>query len=124
MVSLPRILTAIHARAPQAKIFVTGYPELFGTSSKVFGTKLACPVAVADRSVVNALAVQLNAVIKDSAAAARAAGVTVTYVGVAGAFDGHGLCDSRVPFITSALHPNAFGQGTYATVLALKGVIR
>jgi hypothetical protein len=124
VVSLPAILMEIHARAPQAKIFITGYPELFGSSAKLFGTKLACPVAVADRSVVNSLAEQLNAVIKASAAAARATGVNVTYVGVAGAFDGHGLCDSRVPFITSALHPTALGQATYAAVLTLTGVVR
>lgn len=53
VVSLPGILAAIHARAPHAKIFLTGYPELFGTSSRVFGTSLACPVAVADRTIVN-----------------------------------------------------------------------
>jgi len=124
VVSLPAILAEIHARAPQARIFITGYPELFGSSAKLYGTTLACPVAVADRSVVNQLADQLNAVIKASAAGARAAGVNVTYVSVAGAFDGHGLCDSRLPFITSVLHPTALGQATYATVLILKGVVR
>lgn len=122
--SLPGILAAIQARAPHAKIFLTGYPELFGTRSQVFGTSLACPVAVADRTIVNGLAVRLNAVIKGSAAAARAGGVNVTYVGVARAFDGHGLCDSRVPFITTALHPNAIGQAVYARVLVARGVVR
>ncbi len=124
VVSLPRILMEIHARAPQAKIFVTGYPELFGNSTKLYGTKLACPVAATDRGVVNTLTGQLNAVIKASAAGARAAGVNVTYVSVVGGFDGHGLCDSRVPFISSELHPTALGQATYATVLTLKGVVR
>jgi lysophospholipase L1-like esterase len=124
VVSLPRILAAIQARAPHARIFITGYPELFGSSSRLYGTTLACPVAVADRAVVNGLTDQLNAVIKGSAAAARAAGVNVTYVGVAGAFDRHGLCDTRAPFITTVLHPNVAGQATYATLLVLKGVVR
>ena len=124
VVSIPQILATISTRAPQAKIFITGYPELFGTSSRIYGTKLACPVGVPDRSVVNGLAAQLNTVIEGSAAAARAAGVNVTYVGVAGAFDGHGLCDSRAPFVTTALHPNAAGQATFATLLVLKGVVR
>lgn len=124
VVSLPSILAAIQAKAPHAKIFITGYPELFGTSSRLYGTSLACPVAVSDRAVVNGLVVQLNAVIKGSAAAARAAGVNVTYVGVAGAFDGHGLCDRRASFITTALHPTALGQATYATLLVLRGVTR
>ncbi len=124
VVGLPRILAAIHARAPHAKIFITGYPELFGTSSRVYGTSLACPVAVADRGVVNGMTAQLNAVIKGSAAAARSAGVNVTYVGVASAFDRHGLCNSRAPFITTALHPNVAGQATYATLLVIKGAVR
>jgi lysophospholipase L1-like esterase len=124
VVSLPVILAAIQARAPHARIFLTGYPELFGSSSTLYGTKAACPVALPARSAVNALVVQLNAVIKGSATAARAAGVNVTYVGVAGAFNGHGLCDSRAPFISTVLHPTALGQLTYAAVLTVKGVAR
>jgi len=122
--SLVSVLAALHAKAPRAKIFVTGYPELFGSASKLHGTQSACPVTVADRTAVNAIVEQLNAVIKGSADAARAGGVPVTYVNVARAFDGHGLCDTRLSFISPVLHPTFLGQATYATALVLKGVSR
>jgi lysophospholipase L1-like esterase len=118
------LLAGIAARAPNARIFVTGYPELFGSSARVFGTKTACPVSLANRSLVNGLTVKLNSVIKATVSAVRAGGVTATYVSVAGAFDGHGVCDSRAPFISTVLHPNAAGQLAYAAVLAVKGVAR
>jgi hypothetical protein len=122
--SIVSVLAAIHAKAPHARIFLTGYPELFGSAAKVYGTKVGCPVTVADRTVVNGVVDQLNAVIKGSATAARAGGVPVTYVGVARAFTGHGLCDTRLPFLSSVLHPTFLGQATYAAALVLKGVAR
>ena len=124
VVSLPAILAAIHARAPHAKIFITGYPELFGTRSKIFGTRAGCPVSAPGRAAVNSLVGSLNTVIRGSAAAARAAGLDVTYVSVARAFDGHGLCDARLSFISTELHPTVLGQATYAAVLAMRGVSR
>ncbi len=122
--SLSGLLVAIHAKAPQARIFVTGYPKLFGGSAKIYGTRTACPVPLAARNAVNSLTGSLNSVISGAAAGVRAAGVDVTYVGVAGAFARHGVCDSRVPFISTVLHPNLLGQATYAAVLTVKGVTR
>ena len=122
--SLSGLLAAIQARAPQARIFVTGYPKLFGTASKLYGTGTACPVPLAARTAVNSLVDSLNTVISGTVAAARTAGANVTYVGVAGAFARHGVCDSRVPFISTVLHPNLLGQATYAAVLTAKGVTR
>ncbi|HEX5336045.1 MAG TPA: SGNH/GDSL hydrolase family protein [Propionicimonas sp.] len=122
--SLSGLLVAIHARAPQARIFVTGYPKLFGTASKIYGTRTACPVPLAARTAVNSLVGSLNSVITGAVAGVRAAGVDVVYVGVAGAFAQHGVCDSRVPFISTVLHPNLLGQATYATALTVKGVTR
>jgi len=122
--SIASVLVAIHAKAPQARIFVTGYPELFGSSAKVYGTRTACPVSLGNRTAVNMLVGQLNSVISSSVAAARAGGIDATYVGVARAFDGHGVCDSRAPFISTVLHPNVLGQATYASALILKGVTR
>lgn len=121
---LSGLIAGIATRAPNARIFVTGYPELFGSGARVFGTKTACPVSLADRSLVNGLTAQLNAVISATVSAVRAGGVKATYVSVAGAFDGHGVCDSRAPFISSVLHPNAAGQLAYAAVLVVKGVAR
>lgn len=124
VVSIVALLAAIQQQAPGADIFITGYPEIFGSKAKVYGTKTTCPVPIEARSALNGLVRQLNSVIRSSAAVARANGVDVTYVGVADAFDGHGLCDSRLPWISSALHPNALGQTAYAAALTLKGVAR
>lgn len=122
--SLGTLLAAIHARGPQADVFVTGYPELFGTSAKVFGTRTTCPVPSATRALVNDLTGQLNAVIGGVVAGARSAGMKVTYVSVTKAFDGHGVCDAKAPFISTVLHPNVLGQTAYASVLLAKGVAR
>jgi lysophospholipase L1-like esterase len=124
VVSIVSLLAAIQQQAPGADIFITGYPELFGTSAKLYGTKTTCPVPIEYRTALNDLVRQLNSMIKASAEAARAGGIDVTYVGVAGAFDGHGLCDSRLPWISSQLHPTAVGQAAYAAALTLKGVTR
>ena len=66
----------------------------------------------------------LNTVVKGSAAVARAAGLDVTYVSAARAFNGHRLCDSRLSFMSTELHPTVLGQARYAAVLVRKGVSR
>jgi hypothetical protein len=120
--SLAVLLGAIRAKAPQADVFVTGYPELFGSSTKVFGTRTNCPVPSTSRDLVNYLTGRLNAVISGVVAEASSAGMKVTYVSVTKVFDGHGVCDSKAPFISTVLHPNVLGQAAYASVLIAKGV--
>lgn len=122
--SLGVLLAAIHAKAPQADVFVTGYPELFGSSTKVFGTRANCPVPSTSRDLVNLLTGRLNAVISAVVAQAKGAGMKVTFVSVTKAFDGHGVCDSKAPFVSTVLHPNVLGQAAYASVLIAKGVVR
>ena len=52
----------------------------------------------------------------------------VVYVDVARAFNGHGLCDTGLPWVISGLrpaaagHPNLLGQAAYAAVLYGAGV--
>lgn len=101
---------AIQARAPGAKVIVTGYPQLFAPT-----------VTRAYAQQVNTSTTALNAAIR--AGAQSAGGV---FVDVEGAFAGHGIGSSS-PWIndwswlnTSAgFHPNASGYSAYAAQIKL-----
>lgn len=97
---------AITARAPGARVVVTGYPRLFHEPSSYRWAQR-----------VNQGTVQLNAAIK---AAAEANGAV--FVDVTAAFDGHGIGSSSpwingVGFSAGAFHPNATGYVAYANAL-------
>lgn len=103
-------VNAIRAKAPQAKIIVTGYPRLFEpTVTRPYAQR------------VNASTGMLNAAIR---AGAQSAGAV--FVDVEGAFAGHGIGSSS-PWInnwswlnTSAgFHPNASGYVAYANQIKL-----
>jgi lysophospholipase L1-like esterase len=94
---------AIRARAPNANVYVLGYPRLFEESS--------CPggLSLTKRRAINQAADELSGII-----AGRAGAAGFTYVDVRGAFAGHGICASS-PWINafslslSSYHPNAAG---------------
>lgn len=73
---------AISESAPQAKVFVTGYPHLFE-----LGRSLGCGVAEWRRQRMNLLVDHLNTVIKEQAEKSG-----FRYVDVSAAFAGHGVC--------------------------------
>ncbi|HST82763.1 MAG TPA: SGNH/GDSL hydrolase family protein [Kineosporiaceae bacterium] len=94
---------AIHRRAPNAKVYVLGYPRLFEETS--------CPggLSLTKRRALNQAADELSDLI-----AGRVGAAGFTYVDVRGAFAGHGICGST-PWINNfsvsvnAFHPNAAG---------------
>ncbi|WP_400994263.1 SGNH/GDSL hydrolase family protein [Agromyces sp. GXQ0307] len=96
-------VNAIAAKAPKAKIVVTGYPLLFDPAS-----------GYANAARVNADTVALNAAIKGAAESAGA-----VFVDVAGVFTGRGI-GSAEPWINGfsntsiAAHPNQAGNAAYA----------
>ena len=111
---LTATIDAIHAAAPNATIYVTGYPLLFDP-------------AFADPALafaVNSLTLMLNTVIENVAEANDA-----IYVDVTGAFAGHGIgsadpwftFDPTNPFDPENLHPTAAGYMAYYTALANAG---
>jgi lysophospholipase L1-like esterase len=112
---LDRVYAAVRARAPRAKVAVTGYPRLFNGSDcnpLTFFT-------AAEMTSVNAGTDELTAVIR---ARARAAGFS--YVEVRPAFVGHAVCDAHpwinnltVPTVNS-FHPNIAGHTAYAVLTA------
>jgi lysophospholipase L1-like esterase len=100
--------TAIRAKAPAAKVVVLDYPQLFDTA------KASCGIggmSLAKRRVLDAGAVALDTVVKNSAQAAG-----FTFAEVRGTFAGHGICSSA-PYLnnltllppTNSFHPNQAG---------------
>lgn len=104
----------IAASAPNAKIFVGGYPKLFGGNSANYDTNSAAPsgkdcdltafvsVDYDDAVWLNSVADDLNTVISDAVTAAHNEGANVYFVPAA-LFAGHGLCDNSEPWFTPVI---------------------
>jgi len=112
-VYLTQALQTIQSLAPNAKIFVSGYPLVLGT-----GLNPICaqqPTLVATLNEANGL---LNAAIGAAVVQAAAFGVDATYVDVVAAFAGKGYCAANpitgYLLINQYLHPTATGQLAYA----------
>lgn len=135
---LPDALRDIASVAPRAKIYVTGYPRIFGTT---MNSPLGCQVsdqaplfvAGSDAAWIRSKAKQLNKGIASAVANARRAGVNAHYVDVAKTFHGHNLCDKKSPWLNgvvlnptnppsfslASFHPTARGQHAFShSVLA------
>jgi lysophospholipase L1-like esterase len=107
--SITSVLTAIASKAPNAALYIAGYPRLFGSDTANFTQDASAPggfycdtststFAYADTEWMNQKADQLNQVIIDAVTAAKSSGMNVTYVPPA-LFAGHGLCDSGNSYI-------------------------
>jgi lysophospholipase L1-like esterase len=109
------VVQGIHARAPQAKVLVVGYPD--GLPQNGTNCYPIVPFSDADVSWFNSLEIDLNSVLA-SAAAANAA----TYVNTFSSSIGHDTCAGSNAWVngllpTSAaypLHPNAAGESNMA----------
>jgi lysophospholipase L1-like esterase len=109
------VLGAIHARAPQARIVLVGYPDLFPQSG---GCWPKVPITNGDIAYLGDIGTQLNAMLASTAAAAGA-----TFVNTYTPTIGHDICQSGaakyveglVPTsLTVSFHPNARGQAAMA----------
>ena len=108
------IIYDISQRAPNAKIYILGYPRFFPTNPPQ-----NCPTGVGPFQVAHSDMVWINAEAKnlDSAIAAGAAASGATYVKSYDAMAGHTLCDKN-PWINRAVlthqeysyHPTVSGQ--------------
>jgi lysophospholipase L1-like esterase len=121
---IAQVLTAIAARAPQARIVVVGYPDMFPQSG---GCWPAVPITTGDVAYLRGIEVRANAML---AATAKTAGATFvnTYTPTTGrdfcqpesVRDVEGLLPGSLalPF-----HPNTRGQQAIANAVlaALKG---
>lgn len=120
------VLTAIHERAPQARMFVVDYLPILPETG--YGCWPSVPMAFQDVPYLRAKEKELNAMLADQAAAGDA-----TFVGAYDAGIGHDACElpgirwvePLVPASPAApLHPNLFGEQAYAAAVfaAISGV--
>jgi hypothetical protein len=113
IVPIAALLADIHARAPQAHVYLVGYPALFGSFSGSchLGTVdvkhvpllgsfgVAITISAADASWLNTVAGQLNETLETAVTSATASGVPTTFVEVSPFFEGHRLCDRATSWI-------------------------
>ncbi len=132
------LLAAIRERAPQARIFVTGYPQLFQLSPTGTCATLdlgGFPYDPAALQAVDNAALGLNQIIKGTVAATALATLdrNLVHVDVTDEFAGMGACNpdgyiappafypgTMVP-LPSSLHPTADGQEAYAEAIVDEG---
>ncbi len=120
--SIASVLYAIESIAPDAKIYIGGYPHLFGSSSANFEYDGNAPgaskcvvlgspevnVSKWDTEWLNSQADTLNAIIEDAVDNASS-NIDVTFVDAISAFSGSGLCDSGGSWIHGVnLYPANF----------------
>jgi lysophospholipase L1-like esterase len=112
------VLAAIAARAPQARIAVVGYPDLFPLSG---GCWPGVPITDGDITYLRGLELQLNAMLAADARAANA-----TFVDAFTPTIGHDFCrPERIRDVEGLLpgswalpfHPNARGQAAIAAAV-------
>lgn len=131
---LADIYREIHRAAPRAKIYVGGYPALFGSDKKYYTKNKKAPgnatcevfgalatVSYKDAKWIDKQAENLNEVIKGQIDVARESGADVNYADPA-LFAGHRICDELDPWFNRAVldtnlkaqpesfHPTATGQ--------------
>ena len=116
--NMDRVLSAISAAAPNARVVVLGYPALYDLSR----SSICIGLSTTDRTALNQGASLLDQVIQ--AAAARHGDV---FGDVRGTFTGHQICDGGSSWlhsvnifdISESYHPTAAGQsGGYEPVFA------
>lgn len=135
IVALSDLYISIANKAPNAKVFVGGYPRLFGPNVGDYQSNGAAPsgygcvltpgavVDYDDAQWLNQVADDLNTTIQAAVTAAQTAGKSVYYVSPS-LFTTHRQCDSGAEWINGvflssgfpitptqeSLHPNADGQ--------------
>ena len=112
--ALTDLYAKVAARAPDARIVVTGYPYLADPAP---GSPNAAII-----TALNAATDQLNAITKQAVTVAQNADVNIRYVDVTAEFAGHGIFSPNRfinrPGTEAAFHPNALGYSVYATAIA------
>lgn len=108
-------IARIHALAPNARVFVVGYPDVLPQSGNCW---TSIPVTTGDVAYLNGVEKDLNAMLQQQAQANGA-----TFIDTYGPSIGHDLCKSESarwiePLIPSSdaisVHPNAAGEAAMA----------
>ncbi len=110
------VLQGIHASAPQAQVFVVGYPDILPQKGNCYPTM---PLTTGDTTYLNGIEKDLNSMLQSEAAANGA-----TFVNTFTGSIGHDACKSSSvrwvnPIIASgggiSVHPNPTGESELAT---------
>ncbi|WP_328722126.1 SGNH/GDSL hydrolase family protein [Streptomyces sp. NBC_00247] len=116
---IERVLRAVHARSPHARVLVVGYPDLLPDDGS--GCFPAVPFAAGDFPYLRDTEKRLNAMLREVAVRNRA-----EYVDTYGPTVGHDMCEAPenrwieplVPAAPAApAHPNAKGEQAMATAV-------
>jgi len=116
--TVEQTFAAIKAAAPNAQVYVLGYPDILPSSGGCYPTM---PLTNGDTSYLNNLELDLDAMIQTEAAAAG-----VHYVSTYSQFVGHGSCATGSKQWINAIiatgggisvHPNATGEQEMADIL-------
>ena len=117
-VNIAAALQGIHARSPQAKVFLVGYPDILPQSGNCYPT---IPVTSGDVTYLNGMEQALNSMLETQAHANGAVFVDTFTPTI-----GHDACKSASvrdvePVISGStgifLHPNAAGEQAMATAV-------
>ena len=112
---LEAVYAAIHSAAPNAAIFVVGYPHLFPTTTT---GQANCPsdltVIPADQTWLNSMADLMTAAISQSVAAVAAHGVNIHFVDPTATFTGHDVCAGSAAYVNAIIATSTSGSGTDA----------
>lgn len=113
--NLVNALKAVHAKAPNAKVAILGYPWIMPATGGCFPRM---PVATGDVPYVRNIQATLNSAVQRAAAATG-----TTYVNFSSVSNGHDACQPIgvrwiEPVLTGTnpviVHPNAFGEANMA----------
>jgi len=116
--TIEQTLATVKADAPNAQVFILGYPDILPSSGGCYPT---VPLSNGDTSYLNNLELDLNSTIQTEAAAAG-----VHYVSTYSQFAGHGSCATGSNQWINAIiatnggisvHPNATGEQEMADIL-------
>jgi len=116
--TVEQTFAAIKADAPNAQVYVLGYPDILPSSGGCYPTM---PLSNGDTTYLNDLELDLNSMIQTEAAAAG-----VHYVSTFSQFVGHGSCATGSNQWINAIiatnggisvHPNATGEQEMADIL-------
>jgi hypothetical protein len=121
------VISGIHSRSPQAKVFVVGYPDILPQSGRCYPTM---PLTTGDTSYLNNIEKQLNSMLSTQAAANNAVFVDTFTPSI-----GHDACKSASvrwiePIVATnggiSVHPNGTGEahtaGTVENAMTAAGV--
>jgi hypothetical protein len=148
--SLADLYQEIHNRAPNARIRVLLYPQLFpdhppadctvGTFTSIGHITYRFHLTRGEMAELNKLGASLNSTIAKQVAAAAKSGIDISTVPSTDGFSGHRICDSGTPWINGLMwngffsnaisilnsfsvysfHPNALGQAEFGDLMKAK----